>query len=127
MTARAAVIAALSTQVGPGLPLEGVDVIGYARSIDPPAVNTVLVRLDDVVPSPDNPQAENLHHYSLILLTPLTEPGAADDELEAFLEDVLFAVAKAGNLTWSKATRATYQGTNYPAFEVALDVPFLKE
>lgn len=127
MTARAEVIAALTAQVGPGLGLEGVNVIGYARSIAPPAKPTVLVRLDEVVPSPTNPQAENLHRYALVLIPTMTEPGNADDELEALLEDVLYAIFKAGNLTWSKATRGTYQDTTYPAFEVALDVPILKE
>lgn len=123
MTAREEVISALT---GTGV-LDPAQVVGYARSIDPPSIPTCLVRLDDVVPSPDNPQAENLHHYSLILVPSMTETGPADDELEDFLEDVLYAIGKHGNLTWSKATRGTYQDTQYPAFEVALDVPFLKE
>lgn len=121
------VTAGLTAQVGVGLPLEGVDVIAYSRSIDPPANPTVLVRLDEVEPHPEAPQALNLYHFALILIPTVSETGAADDELDDLLEDVLYAIFKAGNLTWSKAVRGTYQDTTYPAFEITLDVPINKE
>jgi hypothetical protein len=112
---------------GVGLPLEDVDILPYATSITEPAGKTLIVRLDEVLPHPEAPQKWNLYRFALILVTALTESGAADDDLDAFLEDVLFAIGKTGNITWSKATRATYQDTTYPAYEVTLDVPFQKE
>lgn len=121
------VVDGLTVFITPGGPLEGVDVIAYARGIDPPAVQTVLVRLDEVVPHPKVPQELNLYRFALVLLPTKTVAGPADDELDGLLEDVLYAIHKTGNMTWSKATRGTYQDTTYPAFEVTLDVPFQKE
>jgi hypothetical protein len=127
MTARQAVIDALTAQVGPGLPLDGVRVIGYARTIDPPTTPTVLVRVDTVTPGGPLRQAWRTYGFALVLIPPTTEAGTADDELDAFLEDVLHAVEQAPDLTWTRAQRGTYQDTTYPAYEVTLDVPFTKE
>src|SRR5690349_17664967 len=107
--------------------LEGVNVIPYARNIDPPAVLTVMVRVDEVSPESPVPNAERTYGFALVLLPTKLEPGPADDELDGLLEDVLYAIDKHPQLTWSKATRATYQDTTYPAYEVTLAVPFTKE
>lgn len=132
MTARDEVVATLAAEAGPGLPLAGVAVIAYARNIDPPQVPTVLVRVDEVspsVPSRDNPipNAWRTYGFALVLVPSTSEPGTADDELDALLEDVLYAIDQHDRLTWTKATRGTYQDTTYPAYEVALTVPFTKE
>lgn len=125
MTARAAVTAILTE---PGK-LTGVDVLPYARNIDPPERSTVMVRTDEVRPSE---VAEGLQDYrmALVLLAAKVEPGPGDDELDALLEDVLYVVtssyaAEAG-ITWTVARRATYQEAT-PAYEIDISVTTRKE
>lgn len=106
MTARAAVTAIL-TETGK---LPGVDVLAYARNIDPPERSTVMVRTDEVRPSE---AAEGLqdYHIALVLLAARVEPGPGDDELDALLEDVLYVVTSSyaadAGITWTQARRAT--------------------
>lgn len=121
MTARQAVIDAVA-----GLELDGVNVIGYARNIDPPTKPTVLVRVDLVEPYPGLPD-RNRYTFGLVLIPTRSGPGSADDELDDLLEDVLHALDNAPDLTWTRAERGTYQDTTYPAYEVTLSVPFKKE
>lgn len=121
MTARNEVVTTLE-----GILPAGVEVKAYARSIDPPDVPTVLVRVDEVVPNP-LPQVWRGYQFALVLVPTKTDPGPADDELDGLLEDVLFAIDQSDTITWAKATRGTYQDTAYPAYEVTLNVPFSKE
>ena len=128
MTARDEVVSALTAHTTAGKRLEGVNVIPFARSIDPPAKPTVLVRVDDVTPDRNPvPAVWRTYGFALILVPTQAEPGPADTELDALLEDVLYALDQDTQLTWTKATRATYQDTNYPAYQVDLVVPFTKE
>lgn len=122
MTARSE-ITALLTATGA---LPGVQVIAYAREIDPPQMSTVMVRIDEVRPSK---VAQGLQDYdfALVCIAAKTAAGPGDDELDALLEDVLLAVQKASpaGITWSSAKRATYNETN-PAYEVACTVTVTK-
>lgn len=126
MTARDTVVGALQAQTGIGLPLAGVRVIPYMRDLDPPAKPTVMVRIDEVVPSPF-PQVWRIYRFALVLIPTMTKVGDADEELDALLEDVLYAVDQPTNdLTWSAAKRATFED-KYPAYEVTLDLGFNSE
>lgn len=104
-----------------------VRVVPYARTIDPPSESTVMVRIDKVRPSKATGYA-NEYDFALVLVGALTTPdGAADDELDALLEDVLYAISQPGNgVAFIEATRAVYAETN-PAYEVAVQVTFTKE
>lgn len=126
VTARQDVVDALQALTVEGGRLEGVHVIEYARRIDAPAVPTVLVRQDSVEPS-TFPQAWLDYVFGLVLVPPTIDPEQADADLEALLTDVLFALEQADNMTWSKATRGTFQDTQFPAYEVTVSVPFAKE
>lgn len=121
MTARQLIIDTLEAQVGAGLPLEGVDVIGYASNITPPARPVVMVRIDEVTPSQLSDRRS--YTFALILIPSQTEPGPADEELDQLLEDVLYAIDQADTLTWTRALRATYQNSTYPAYEVIVTRP----
>lgn len=122
MTARTALTAQLATY----LPA-GIDVVPYARAIDPPSRSTVMLRLDKVLPPAA--QGHNRAEYALVLIAAKTTAGPGDDELEALLEDVLFALDRMSDamaVTWTEANRATYNETN-PAFEVLTTVTTSKE
>lgn len=106
-------------------------VIPYARDIDPPSKSTVMVRIDTLRPSR---AAGGLWQVdaALVLIAARTTPGPADDELEALLQDVLYALNRedvATALSWTEAKRAVYgepDPTN-PAFEVAVTTHITKE
>ena len=122
MTARAALHDALAALLPPD-----VELLPYAREIDPPSKSTVMLRLDTVKPST---AAGGLRDYTfaLVLIGAKLTAGRADDELEDLLDDVLFALEKDHGLavTWSEARRAVYNESN-PAFEVPIVVTITKE
>lgn len=102
-------------------------VVEYARQIDPPTVTTVMVRVDNVTPHPATPQAQRRYGFALIILAAKSDPtGPADDELDAALEDVLYAIERSQTLPqWTSAERAVYADTT-PAYQVNLPVDITK-
>jgi hypothetical protein len=121
MTARDEVVAALQTVVP-----SGIEVIAYSRDIDQPAKPTVMVRVDRVRPVPESREVRR-YGFALILITPKTTAGPADDELDGLLEDVLHAVeSSTDGLVWTQATRANYED-RFPAYQIELDVITQKE
>lgn len=101
----------------------GDDVIvqAYADDVDPPARPLLMLRLDEITRPPAGPH-HRLYTFGLIVLTPLTETGPADDQLESIVETVLYALDTAeplGAVIWTAAKRASYRDT-YPAFEISL-------
>lgn len=103
----------------------GISVIPYYRDLDAPSKPTVMVRIDEVTPS-QFPQALRDYGMALILVASKTVAGPADDELDGLLEDVLTALDGSDQLTWSKATRATFN-EQYPAYQVDLNTISIKE
>lgn len=120
MTARSEVVALLQTLVP-----DDITVIPYSRDIDPPAQPTVMVFIDEVTPSA-LPQAVRDYGMSLLLVASRTAAGPADDELDGLLEDVLTVLDSSDHLSWTKATRATFE-EKYPAYQVELNVITTKE
>lgn len=105
----------------------GIAVEPYARDGIQPDRPLVMVRLNTVTRGPA--QGVRAYVFSLILLTPLLdEHGNADDELDGLLEDVLYALETADQITgWDTAARATYSDAALPAYEVTLTIHFTKE
>lgn len=121
MTARQLVVAALEAALAP----QDVTVMAYSRSVDNIARNTVMVRVDEVRPS-TNPQAFREYTFALLVLVPQTEPGVADAELDALLEDVLHAIDQSDLPVWTLASRASFE-ERFPAYEIALTIHVTKE
>lgn len=121
------------TQLLDGAMPDTVDVIGYARGIDPPSSQTVMVRVDRVTPAADVSGAVWKVEASLVLIEPGTTPGASDDALDGLLQDVLYALDTqdvSRHLTWTEAKRATYAPVDTPtnpAYEVAVTAYIQKE
>lgn len=99
----------------------------YAREVDPPRKPLVMVRVDEVQPVPEAGAGARVYLMALVLLASRREAGKADDELEDFLDFVLWSIDRdESNITWTSAKRATYKQSDeneYPAFEVALRLP----
>jgi hypothetical protein len=111
----------------------GVDVLPYARQIDPPDRSTVMVRVDVIRPAPESGLWEVDAALVLIVPGPGTEVEAAEAELDGLLEDVLYALDNddgiPNGVRWTEAKRAVYgepEPTN-PAYEVALTIRTQKE
>jgi hypothetical protein len=125
---RAPIIAALSA---PGVLPADIDVIPYARNIDPPDRTTVMVRVDDVEPSKTS-QGTWTVTGALVIVAAKTAPGDGDDEVEDALMDVLVAVESPDitpGINWTKATRGTYPVDNptNPAYDVAVTLHIAKD
>lgn len=126
MSSRAVIIA----QLAPELP-DTVDLIGYARQIDPPARPTVMVRVDELAPAPEQHQRDTT--AALVCIVPASVvdgdqlAAAVEDELEELLEQVLYALELedvTAAIRWTSAKRAVYgepEPTN-PAYEVTVTV-----
>lgn len=120
----------IAALVGAGLDAS-VDVIPFARNIDPPSKSTVMVRIDAVRPSKATGALWEVD-AALVLIAAKTAPGPADEELDALLQDVLYALDQqdvANAISWSEAKRAVYGNpdpTN-PAYEVAVNTHIQKE
>lgn len=117
-TPRAEVVAVLTA----ALPA-AVTVIPYARNIDVAGQGTVMVRVDEVTPSPQ-PQALREYKFALVLVVEQTVTG--DDDLDALLEDVLHALESRdvpNGIVWTTVTRATFE-EKFPAYQVNLTVHF---
>lgn len=107
---------------------DDVVVIAYSHDIDAPHANTVMVRVDRVVPSPAG-QGLRTYEMSLVLVSALTSYGPGDDAVDDLLEDVLFALSDndtPAGVTWTEARRAVYEESN-PAYEIALQVTISTE
>lgn len=117
---RSAVATVLTAALG-----DTATVMPYARQVDTISRRTVMLRIDRVNREPRAPLAERRYTFALVLLTPLTTPtGPADDDLDAFLDDVLDAIDAAQHLpSWTEARRAVYD-ERLPAYEVDLPVKF---
>jgi hypothetical protein len=108
---------------------DDVQLVPYAAQLDAPNASTVMCRLDTVAPGPA--QGLQAYTFALVLIAGTTSTGAGDDELEALLEDVLYAIGKPGPaVTWTPpAARGVYgragSETN-PSFEVNVTVTFTK-
>lgn len=121
MTARDEVVNLLNAAFA-GPPVIDALVAPYYKDLDP-AKNTVMVRIDEVRPSTVT-NGWRQYGFALILVTPLTSAGTADDELDNFLEDVLLAVESSlipNGVVWSLATRATYKDS-FPAYQVDVSI-----
>ena len=122
MSARTEVVDLLTAHLPPD-----VEVIPYSRNIAAPEHSVVMVRADRVDNKPPAAGIE-LWEMTLVLIGARTTAGPADDEADALLRDVLFALRKQdvrNGVVWSApAVRATYgepDPTN-PAYEVPITV-----
>lgn len=98
----------------------------YARDGIVPMKSTVMLRVDTVARAPQAGLSLRLYTYALVLVAAkVDDHGAADDELDAALEDVLHAIETTPGLPmWTKADRAVYGETvQLPAYEITLTVP----
>lgn len=100
---------------------DGVQVEPYARGLDNVARPVVMVRVDAVAPARNVAQGQRRYGCAVLVVVPTTDPGPADDELDALLEDVLEAIELAPKLDWTEAKRATLDDT-WPAYEVTVNI-----
>lgn len=111
--------AELALILSTGLP--EVDVIGYPRSGDVPNARRIVIGTGKVEPA-GVACAWRTAEFDVWCITPYTEPGAADDDLEQLLTDVLDVLDAAG-VAWDTAERGVWTETN-PAFRVTISREF---
>jgi len=105
---------------------EDVDVQPYAHNMTGPERSTVMVRVDRARNAPAGLGMRD-YDFALVCIAPKTTWGPADDELDALLEDVLFALSSnsiPNAVVFTEAVRATYgePDASNPAYEVTLSI-----
>lgn len=119
MPATATVRADLAAELTAALAGEpGVVVVDHGRSIDQVITRTVMVVLDTVeqgVP----PRRYRAHTLSVWVIVPGTQPGAADTDLDALLDQVLDALDDSAVVTWTTAERSLYGDAQAHAYRIA--------
>lgn len=103
--------------------LPAVRVLDYALELGGLEGPAVMIRLDEVLPSPQ-PQAWRRYRFTLVVVVDTITPGPADDELDATLELVLDALDLTDLPAWTSAQRAVVTDgedrPRWPAYEVGL-------
>lgn len=99
--------------------LVDVVVVDYPRQADQPDARRVTVAPLRVDP-PSVACPVRSYVVTLTVVTPYTEPGVADDDLDDLLELVLIALDQAG-MSWDQADRGLWLDTHHAyAVNVAL-------
>lgn len=99
----------LAALLRPSLP-SGLRFLTYGRTLDGLTAPTLVLSLDEVVPSPQ-PQAWHRYQFSLKLIVPQAEFAEADENLEALLVEVLLALEATALPAWTSATRVVVDET----------------
>ena len=92
----------------------------YPGPTDPPQRATALVASTSVDPPSVACPTANTYTVTVYLLTPITAPGAGDDDLDALLDASLAAFDAAG-LTFATAVRGVW-ADQYPSYVVTSEV-----
>lgn len=124
MTPRQYVAGVLTDHLPPGVRL-----LPYARNVDNPTRDTVMIRADEVTPFGAAPlSGHRVYRFTLICVGKLTDDtGPADDGADELLEDVLHAVDTSDQLEWTRAVRGAWLDTNHPAWDITLEATYRKE
>lgn len=93
----------------------GLDVVDHFAQLDHVGKPTVLVGVATGEPHPTG--CAELASMAVWVVAAATDPGPADDELDAALDLVLACCG-----TWTTFERGTYGDTN-PAYRITVEVP----
>lgn len=92
-------------------------VVDHGRAIDQVIAPTVMVVLDTVEPGVP-PRKYRGHTVSVWVIVPGTQPGAADDDLDGLLDQVLDALDDSEVVTWERAERTLFGEAQNHAYRI---------
>lgn len=118
--ARQAVAAALEAEFLPDPPAARPVVSSSLAPTDVPTRGTLLVGVVSVEPATVACPAP-VTTVSVLVVSPITAPGAGDDVVDDLLDRTLRALDAVG-LSWSDARRGTFLDA-YPSYSVTVEVP----
>ena len=120
MTSPAAARAALAASLSAALATASVDadVVPYASADGPATRARVFVTIRDVTPVPGCGRGIGLDVWAV---SPLTVPGASDDDVDDLLGVLLDALDLTPRTTWSTAERGVWAETN-PSYRIETEV-----
>jgi len=98
----------------------GFRVIPAPVDLDAVTAPTVVLYREKVEPSPAA-LGKRLSTLAVWVLDPRQDPRAAEDPLDASLDDVLAALDSDASLAWAEAERGTY-ADKWPAYRITLTI-----
>ncbi len=100
--------------------LPGYRVIPNSRNVDVPDARFVQISLMEIIKLPEAPAGAHLAQFTVTVVTPLTTPNKAEDDLDAAVGDLLHALDEIGWLDWEVAKKVLY-GDRHLAYDVTVN------
>lgn len=95
-------------------------IVPFNTALDVTDRPVVMLIQKTVERAPEAPIGALKVGFSVLVIQPRTEPGAADDALDDDLMDVALAINKLKHVTFVRAERSTWNDTN-PAWDITAE------
>jgi len=99
--------------------LPGFKVIPNSRNVDVPDRPFVQLTLMEIVKLPAAPLGRHEANFTVTVVTPLTTPNKAEDDLDAAVGDLVNAIDAIEWLDWETAKKVLY-GDRHLAYDVTV-------
>lgn len=99
--------------------LPGYKVIPNSRNVDVPDARFVQLSLMEIEKLPEAPAGAHLATFTVTVVTALTTPNKAEDDLDAAVADLLHAIDGIDWLDWENARKVLY-GERHLAYDVTV-------
>jgi hypothetical protein len=100
---------------------KGWALIETQRTVDKIARTTVVLRQERIERDPAAPAVARRAFFTLLVASPLEDPGAAEHAMDDAIVDLLNALDGIGNLTWTTCTKGVW-ADEYPAPTYAIEI-----
>lgn len=107
----------LADQLAPFLP--GVKLVPSSRALDNLDRKVVQISLMEFSRLPEAPQGAHKATFTVTVVTPITTPQRAEDELDALVGDLVNAIDGIDWLSWESARKVIYND-RYLAYDVTV-------
>lgn len=106
----------LTDEISPHLP--GYKIIPSSRNVDVPDRKFVQISIQEFTPPA---QAQGFYgvRFLVTVVTPLTTPQRAEDDLDDLVSDLLRALDATESFGWESATKVTY-GERHLAYDITV-------
>lgn len=107
----------LADALAPHMP--GVRIIPNNRNVDVPDRPFAQITLSEIERLPQAPIGHHRAQFTVTVVTPLTTPQKAEDDLDALVGDLVHAIDQIDWLEWETAKKVIY-GDRHLAYDVTV-------
>lgn len=107
----------LTDKLTPLLP--GIKIIPSSRNVDVPSKPFAQITLMEFQRLPEAPVGNHLVQFTVTIVTPLTTPQLAEDNLDALVADLVYGIDQLDNIYWTEAKKVVFSERNL-AYDVTV-------